>query len=55
MYDSIQKFAISQGDHYTTGFLLDCNYLKKRYKIFATDLSQKQALDFEQNEYIKLI
>ena len=55
MYDSIQKFAISQGDHYTTDFILDYNYLNKRYKIFATDLSQKQALDFEQNEYIKLI
>ena len=27
-YDSIRKIAIGQGHDYTTGCLLDCNYLK---------------------------
>ena len=25
-YDKIQKIAVSQGDDYTTGYLLDYNY-----------------------------
>ena len=28
-YDDIRKIATGQGDHYTTGCLLDYNYFKK--------------------------
>ena len=44
-YDSIQKIAISQGDDYTTGCLLDYNYLKIYSKIIAIDLRKQEALD----------
>ena len=36
---------ISQGDDYTTGFLLHCNYFDKYSKMIARDLSKQQALD----------
>ena len=35
----------SQGDYYTTGCLLDFNYLKNYYKMIAIYLSKQQALD----------
>ena len=28
-YENIQKFTTGQGDDYTTGCFLDCNYFKK--------------------------
>ena len=36
---------ISQGDEYTTGYLLDYNYFNNYYKIIAIDLSKQQVLD----------
>ena len=44
-YENIRKFATGQGDHYTTGFLLDDPYFKDGYKMIAVDLSKQQALD----------
>ena len=44
-YENIRKIAIGQGDHYTTGCLLDYNYFKKHYKMIAIYLSKQQALD----------
>ena len=44
-YDSIPKIATGQGDDYTTGCLLDCNYFKGCHKMIAIDLSKQQALD----------
>ena len=44
-YDNIQKTTTGQGDDYTTGCLLDYNYLKKYFKMITTDLSKQQALD----------
>ena len=44
-YDNIRNIAVSQGDDYTTGCLLDYPYFKKYYKIIAIDLSKQQALD----------
>ena len=37
-YDYIRKIATSQGDHYTTGCLLDYPYFEKYYKLIAIDL-----------------
>ena len=45
--DNIQKIATGQGDHYTTGFLLDYPYYKEHFKMIALDLSEKQALDVD--------
>ena len=44
-YDSIWKIAIGQGDDYTTGWLLDCNYFKNCYKMIEIDFSKQKALD----------
>ena len=44
-YDNIWKIAISQGNDYTTGWLLDYNYFNNYYKAIAIDLSKQQALD----------
>ena len=39
---------ISRNNEYTTGNLLDCDYLKKYYKLIAIDLSKQQVL--QENE-----
>ena len=43
-YENIRKIATSQGDDYTTGYLLDYLYFKDSYKIIAIDLRKQQAL-----------
>ena len=42
-YKNIRKITTGHGDDYTTGCLLDYNYLKKHIMI-AIDLSKQQAL-----------
>ena len=54
-YENIRKFAIGQGDDYTTGCLLDYSYFKDHYKMTAIDLSKQQALDADPRAYQKLI
>ena len=44
-YHNIRKIPANEGDDYTTGSLLDCNYFKKHYKMIAIDLSKQQKLD----------
>ena len=44
-YENIRKITTSQGDDYTTGYLLDYPYFKENYKMIAMDLSKQQALD----------
>ena len=44
-YNNNRKTATGQGDDYTTGCLLDYNYVKIYYKMIAIDLSEQQALD----------
>ena len=38
-YDNIRKTATGQGDDCTNGYLLDCPYFKKYYKLIGMDLS----------------
>ena len=45
IYQNIRKIAMSQGDDYTTGCLLDYSYFKYNYKMIAVDLSKQHALD----------
>ena len=40
-----RNIATGQGDHYTTGCLLDYSYFEENYKMIGTDLSKQQALD----------
>ena len=44
-YDNIIIIATSQGDDYTTGWLLDYPHFKKYNKLLAIDLSKQQKLD----------
>ena len=44
-YGNIRKGLISQGDDYTTGCLLDDNYLDNYYKMMAIDLRKQQESD----------
>ena len=44
-YKKIRKFAVAQGDDYTTGNLLDYTCFKDHYKMITIDLSKQQALD----------
>ena len=45
IYDSIQNIATGQEDDYTTGCLLDYDYLKDYHKMIATDLYKLHASD----------
>ena len=44
-YEEIRKFAIGQRDDYTTGCLLDYQYLKDHYQSVAVDISKQKELD----------
>ena len=44
-YNEIRKIATGQGDDYTTGCLLDCQYFKDHYQLIAVDLSKQKELD----------
>ena len=44
-YENIRKIATSQGDDYTTGCLLNYQYINDTYKMIAVDLSKQKALD----------
>ena len=44
-YKNIRKIATGQRDDYTTGCLLDYQYIKDHYKMISIDLSKQQALD----------
>ena len=43
--DEIRKTAIGQGDHYTTGCLLDYQYFKDHCNLITVDLSKQKELD----------
>ena len=43
-YDEIRKIPTGQGDHYTTGCLLDFSYFEKNYRLVAVDLSKEKTL-----------
>ena len=44
-YENIRKIATGQGDHYTTGSLLDYPYFKDGYKMIDKQQCKQQALD----------
>ena len=44
MYDEIRKIATGKEDDYTTGSLLDHQYLKDHYQLIAVDLSKQKEL-----------
>ena len=45
MYDEIRNITTRKGDDYTTRCLLDYQYFKDHYQLFAVDLSKQKELD----------
>ena len=43
--DEIRKTATQQGDDYTTGYLLNKQYVKDHYQLIVVDLSKQKELD----------
>ena len=46
-YEEIIKLTTGQGEDYTTGCLLDYDYVKSKYKLIAVDLSRQNKLDVD--------
>ena len=44
-YKEIRKLTTGQGQDYTTGCLLDDDYIKNRYRLIEVDLSRQKELD----------
>ena len=44
-YRKLKKVMIGKGEDYTTGSLLDYDYVKNNYKLVAVDLSKQKELD----------
>ena len=41
----IRKLTTGQGKDYTTGYLLDYDYIKNHYRLVVDDLSRQKDLD----------
>ena len=52
-YEEIRKFTTGQGEDYTTGCLLDYDYIKNHYRLIAFDLSRQKELDADQKQFKK--
>ena len=46
-YDEIRKIAVGRGNDYTTGCLLDYQYILRHYQLIAVDLSKQKELDVD--------
>ena len=46
----VRKFAIGQGEDYTTGWLLDYDYIKNDYRLIVVDLIRQIELDADTRE-----
>ena len=44
-FEEIKKLITGQGRDYTTGCLLDYEYIKNYYRLRAVDLSRQKELD----------
>ena len=54
-YDEIRKVSTGQGDHYTTGCLLDFAYFENNYRLIAVDLIKQKALDADSRAIQQII
>ena len=44
-YEEIRKLTTGQGEDYTTGCLLDYQYIKNHYRLIPVDLSRQKEFD----------
>ena len=49
-YEKIRNLTTGQGEVYTTGCLLDYEYIKKHYRLIANDLSRQKELNTDPKE-----
>ena len=54
-YEEIRKITARQGEDYTTGCLLDCEYIKKHCRLIAVDLSRQKELDADSKEIQQIV
>ena len=52
-YEEIRKVVTGQGEDYTTGCLLEYEYIKNHYKLIAVDLSRKKNQMQNQKQFNK--
>ena len=57
-YEEIRELTTDQGEGYTTGCLLDYDYIKNHYRLIVADLSRQKELDahpkaIPQTEFIR--
>ena len=52
-YEEIRKLTTGEGKDYTTGCLLDYDYIKNHYRLIAFDLNRKKELDADPKEFNK--
>ena len=43
-----------EGENYTTGWLLDYNFIKNHYKLIAVDLSRQNELDVDPKAILEI-
>ena len=43
-FEEIRKLTTGLGEYYTSGFLLDYEYIKNHYELIAVDLSSQKEL-----------
>ena len=48
-YEEIRKLTAGQGEDYTSGCLVDYDYIKNHYRLITVDLSRQKELDAESN------
>ena len=52
-YKEIKKLTTRQGEDFTTGCLLDYEYIKHHYRLIAVDLSTQKELDADPKSFSK--
>ena len=50
-YGEIRQLRTGQGEDYTTGFLLDYDYIKSHYRLIAVYLSRQKELDADRKAF----
>ena len=56
-YEEVRNLTIGQGEHCTTGNLLDYEYIKSHYKLIAVDLIRPKEIDVDSKEirYVEFV